>query len=471
VCDSLSERFYPYLSLYDIQLGELRPDNRLNLLKSKRDRRMALTFQSEDILRMYIHDIRVSGFSSRNGLLSVILPLQIKKIRQWTMLQVSRPTFDYDGRSTGQGWAGQLSTSGFASRLEYGVEIGRHRLGASVSGSQLRGRNQAFTIGKFPHSQTDSRMNRFFLDLLEPTFSHNVTYDLQDRSWDVETGGILALSARSRLGMTVRLQNREIGGEAHTTNSGTKTELQGVRLTDLTFVVASRRFIISAEHRFRRRWRVLTEAGHTTDRLQLDLRPRDVPVSEDGVTLDFTELGNGSGSRRSVDLKVTNTWIKSESFQLSGLMGWGRSTYRSDATGTTPVLGFRFGAIPISHSGAVKTSGTITSWVTAAHTSKRWRRFGLIAGAMVARAGVTTETRADANLEFGLIDRSVRVVSHSGMTLLRFYVAPSVSVAKVLRVRYRATQHAALVEGEKIRVEGGRFRGGSVHVLTLMFHY
>jgi hypothetical protein len=44
------------------------------------------------------------------------------------------------------------------------------------------GHNQQFTIGAFPHSEADRRKNRFFLDLLRPTFGRQIAYGVQDRN-------------------------------------------------------------------------------------------------------------------------------------------------------------------------------------------------------------------------------------------------------------------------------------------------
>lgn len=470
-CDSLSERVYPLFNLSAIQPNDIEPTLRFNLWQNRREGLAVLSFEEEDIFRKYIGKIRIANVSNRNLLLTLSLPLTVGRTRHWVTLQGSKGAFDYDGRSHSPGWRGRLSASGRASRLEYGVDLGRHRLVASVSWSRTSRNDQPFTISKFPHSETDRSLNRFFLDLLEPTFGQQVTYGLQDRSLNFEAGGILAVSDQSRLGVTAHLQNQETRANIRHTNTGSKTELQGTRRTDLLLKLDFRRYALSLERRVGQRWLVQGELGYATDRLGLELTPHNVPLSPRGVPLDFTELGNGSGSRRGVDLKARGAWVRSDRFRLAMVFGWGRSTYRGEAAGTTPVLGFRFGALPIAHKGDANLSGTIVSWAGGSQVQKQWGKIRLNSGVMLVRAEVTTRTLADADLEFGLYVHPVRDLSPYWMTLFRIFAAPSVQILPAVRAGYRATQHVVLLKGErkKVKVEGEKIRGGTFHTVMLAY--
>ena len=470
-CDRLSEGLFPVFNLFDVEFDDIRPAHRINLWRDVREGYVVLSFEEEDLLRKYVKDTRIAGVSNRNVSLSVGLPVITKRTRQWVKLLVSKEAFHYDGRSRGPDWTGRLGASGLTARLEYGVGIGRHRVAASVSSVGLDGNNQRFTIGKFPHSETDNSMNRFLLDLLEPTFGREVVYGMQDRDRGFEAGGILAVTERSRLEATVRLQDRKVDVAIRYINTGAKAELQGTRRVDLVLDLVSRRYVLAFEQRVRKYWLIRSEVGCTTNRMRLDLTPRDVPLSSGGVTLDLAELGNGSGSRRAVDLKVQGSWIRFDRFRLAMLLGWGRSSYGGEGAGTTPVLGFTFGVLPIAHRGEADLSGTIITWFGGSQIQKPWRRFRLDAGVVVARAKVENRTTADAQMEFGLYVRPVRDVAPYRLMLFRFYASPSVVLSRAIRVGYRATQHVAQLRGEqeRVRLAGERTRGGTIHTLVLEY--
>ena len=470
-CDSFSERLYPLFNLFDIQFDDIRSGHRLNLWQSRREKLVTFLFRGEDLYRKYLRGVRVASLSNRNMRLGISLPVTRGRTRHGLKLQMSRGALHYDGRSRGLGWRGALGVTGYSPRLEYVLDTGRHQLGVSASWSRFNGQDQLFAIQKFPHSETDREMNQLFLDLLGPTFGREITYGLRDEMWDLETGWLWALSGRNRLGMTVHLQRQKTGAEIWYLNTGPKAQFQGRRRTDLLLKVGSRRYVLTYEHRIRQRWRLRGEVGYTVEGLRLRLTPQDVPLSSVGIPLDLAELANGRGNRQGIDLKARGTWSRLDHFHMTMFLGWGRSVYKGQGKGTTPVLGFQLGVLPVAHKGEVDLPGTMASYVGGAQAHKRWGRVRLNAGAMLAQAGVKVQTRADAQLEFGLYVHPVRDVSRYRMTLLQLYATPSVQVSDKIRVAYQITQHA----GKKRKVEEvepireGKVRGGMVH--TLMLEY
>jgi len=469
-CDSLCGTVLPFLNLFDVQGDDACSGRWLDLWREKQERGIAFSFREEDLFRKHAGEVRLADFSRRSGALAVSLPVTRGKVSHHFQLEVRGDGFQYAGRARGESWSGELGTTGMAGQVRYTAAKDGNRLGLSVSWERDSGEDQEVRLEEFPHARDDRNMNRFFLDLLEPTFGRDIEYDWDDGGFKVEGGGVWTLPGGDRVGLKLRREDRHSRSEVTYTNSGSRQELRGRRRADLEQRWTGWRGEMAVEHLLTPRWSLLPELGFASRRWEGKVRQRDVPESAREVLLDLLELGAGEGRWREIDLKARGTWVRSERLSAELVLGWGRSTYSWEGEGTTPVLGFSLKALPISHRGRADLSGSVSSRFGGIRAKRGWRRFRLDVGAMAARAEVETRTRADAEMEFGLFVSPVRDVSVFEVDLYRLFFAPSARLPGSGRLEYQITQYLAdLTERGKPRVKrpDEKTRGGTIHLLTL----
>ena len=475
-CDILSEVVLPLLNLADVDYADVSQEPGLDLWRELAGSRVSLRFRGEDVLRKYVDGVRVARLANRNSLLTIGLErLSEGGRRHGLTLQASGGALEYDGRDSDGDWSGGVGTTNLYSRLEYRLEAGRHRAGVGISRSRSSGRDEQVSIERFRSSKTDVRMNRFFWDLLEPTFGRELGFTWRDRRWELDAGWLVALSKRSRFGLAARLREGRPRTEVHYINDGAMVELRGLRRADAPQTVQNRRLSLAYEHRFRPDLLASGEAAYTRQRLRTRVVQRDVPRSDSGVILDVLKLGSAAGSRAGVDLKARTRWRRSKQSSLVVAAGWGRATYDAEGEASTPVLGLSLRTIPIAHRADASLSGTIETWFAAAHGERNWARMALRAGGLAARSQIEAQTRANAHMEFGLFVAPVSAVSVYDVAVYRLFLAPSMRLWAGIGLDYQVTQylvhvdrHEPAPEPEPEREE--KVRGGMVHTLTLTYN-
>lgn len=469
-CDSLCGTVLPFLNLFDVQKDGACSGRRLDLWREEQERWIAFSFREEDLFRKHAGEVRLADFSRRSGVLAISLPVTRGKVSHRFQLELRRDRFQYAGMTRGESWSGELGTTEMAGRVQYTAAKGGRRLGLSVSWGRDSGGDQEVRLEEFPHAGNDRNMNRFFLDLLEPTFGRDIKYDWDDWGLEVEGGGVWTLPGRDRVGLKLRLEDRRPRSEVTYINSGSRKELRGRRQADLEQRWRGWRGEMAVEHLLTPRWSLRPELGFANQRWEGEVRQRDVPESARGVLLDLLELGVGEGRWREIDLKMRGTWVRSERLSAELVLGWGRSTYSWEGEGTTPVLGFSLKTLPISHRGRADLSGSVSSRFGGIRAKRGWRRFRLDVGAMAVRTDVEARTWADAEMEFGLSVSSVRDVSVFEVDLYRLFFAPSAQLPGSGRLEYQVTQYLAdLTKRGKPREKrpDEKTRGGTIHLLTL----
>jgi hypothetical protein len=472
-CDSLSEVVLPLLNLADVDYADVSPDPGLDLWREPAGSRVSLRFRDEDVLRKYVDGVRVARLANRSSLLTIGLErLSEGGRRHGLTLQASGGALEYDGRDSDGDWSGGAGTRDRYSRLEYRLEAGRHRAGVGISRSRSSGRDQQVSIERFRSSKTDVRMNRFFWDLLEPTFGREIDFTWRDHRWELDAGWLVALSRRTRFGLAARLQEARPRTEVHYVNDGAMAELRGLRRADVRQKLQNLRLSLAYEHRFRPDWLAWGEAAYTRQRLRATVVQRDVPRSDSGVILDVLELGSGAGTREGVDLKARARWRRSKQSSLVTTVGWGRATYDAEGEGSTPVLGLSLRTLPIAHRADTNLSGTIETWFAGVHWERNWSRMALRAGGLAARSEIEAQTRANAHMAFGLFVAPVSAASEYDVAVYRLFLAPSARLWARICLDYQATQYLANVNRREPEPEPQRqekIRGGMIHTLTLTY--
>ena len=472
--DSLSESVLPLFSIVGVQDRQRGAFGNFDLWREvEGEKWLVFSVGREDIFRKYVRGVRVADLGKRGGALALFLSKGAGRSRHGAKMVISRSAFEYGGRSRERGWSGELSAVDWAGRLEYVLDRERYRAGFSAVRYRSSGRDQRFNLEAFHRSPTDQRMNEFFWELLEPTFGEEIDYSWEDSGWDVEVGGRADLAEGERLGVTVRWRERGPRADVRYFNSGSKAALSGLRRADLRQEFSRRRYELAYQRRLGRDGRGRAEWGYVRRRLGLRALQRDVPQSASGVLLDRVELGDGRGSGRGLDMKVRVMWERPARLHLEAVLGWGRSSYEARGQGSTPVLGFRLRTLPISHQADADLAGEVETGFGGVLVRQAWRGMRLEVGTLSARAQVEARTRADAQMEFGLIVRPVRDVSRYRVWLHRFSAAPSVQLSDRLLAEYQVAQYLVdIIDRDRVGPKPERdekTRGGLVQILTLKY--
>ena len=470
-----TDRLAPLLDVLGIDCRECPAGARLDLWQEPSARRVSFSVGGEDLYRRYVRRVRVAGVSGRSSRFTLALPMSAGGARHQLELQVSREAFRYRGHGADGAWSGGLHDSGWAGRVSYLVDRGRHRFGASGRWSHSAETGQRIRFEQFHRSDTDPDMNQYFWDLLEPTFGPEVTVDWRARSRGVETGWRVALSPRSRLGLTVGGEQWRPEADIGYVNTGSKDQLRGPRAAAVRQELENVRCVLAYESRWGEPWQLRAGLGYLGQRLRGRVAQRDVPRSDSGVILDQVELGSEEADQRGLRLGVGGAWTPSQRTGVRAGLGWARSTFDADGIGTTPVLGFRLLALPIAHRAEADLSGRISTWTGSAAWEKRWGRARLGVGALAARVDLEARTRADVEMEFGLYVAPVRDRAHYRLALWRFYLAPEVRLQDDLWCVFRITQYLAgltdIDRDEPLRPGPGvDSRGGRVLAMTLSYN-
>ena len=198
-CGELADSVLPLLNLSDIQPDAACSSGRLDLWCTECERGVSLSLRGEDLYRRYVGGVRVAGLSGRSAWVTLSLPVMLGQGVHDTQVQIAGSNIDLEGRTRDPGWSGRLNVEGSACQLRHAISQGRHRGAVSVSWSRSSAPDQEVHLDRFHRSQSDARMNRFFWDLLEPTFGDRVHYWAKDRSWGVDAGWLVGLSERDQV--------------------------------------------------------------------------------------------------------------------------------------------------------------------------------------------------------------------------------------------------------------------------------
>ncbi len=206
--------------------------------------------------------------------------------------------------------------------------------GAGLKYQQNRGSSE-FNIVQYPTSD-DPVLNRYFLQWLEPTFGRQIQGKMKDSGVELTLWGAFPLKTEQRLQIALSTDWDWHELQAAYVNSTDHPELQGRRRigwplksreTILTLCVQNLPGRIQA-----------VEGGLFVNRLELEID------NHFSGTTDFSSLGRGDGQRQGIFLEA-----KAPTEHLELVAGLAGARYTGHLTVNTPVLGFVYYILPISH--------------------------------------------------------------------------------------------------------------------------
>ena len=432
-----------------------------------------VAFDDEDLLRRYVDGARTADLSTRQVRMTAILPFP-GAANQWLQVETAAGGGGFSGQGRGRDWSGALATDRSVGGLAYRRHGSSHRLTAGLRWGRERGGDQAVNLYDFHTSATDSRMNRYFWDLLEPTLGDELTYTWDQESLGVDMGWSIELDEHHRLGVQGSWRRRTPNAVIDHVNDGSRQELRGPRRTDVDQDTRENRLVIGVEQRLGSATRLRGEAGFTARHASSLARQRDVPRSDSGVLLDIIELGRGRADQRGADVSLRGTRDVSAHLRYEGAITWARSELTAEGVGSTPVLGYSLRTLPISHGGTFSLTGDLTTWAVDTGVELRCRTFGAALSGLALRSRYRGHTTADAQMEFGLIVTPVDRVAAYDLHLFRLALAPWLRLPSSMELEYEITQYAGRLRDRDAdpdpQASASTHRGGRIHSLRFRLY-
>ncbi|HPC35133.1 MAG TPA: hypothetical protein P5268_01430 [Candidatus Marinimicrobia bacterium] len=244
-------------------------------------------------------------------------------------------------------------------------------------------------ITSFPHSD-DELTNKYFFDLLEPTFGQELTNTLNIDQTGYSLWASLPLNNKYSLGLAIRATEFDFHWRILYINSGEKAALAGQRQIDLP---------INGLNYY---YRLFLNSGQSLMKdVSVMFFSNDFDYFIDNNRPHFTDLdtlGLGYIDRDGYAIQFT---LGKRLFETSG--GLSYSNYKSDIFLSTPVLGFQWGIAPIFHSADLKFSyGHSFSQQIGFGTNFNWQNVNFQVGALYSHTLFDFWLKGKANLMMGI---------------------------------------------------------------------
>ena len=453
---SLARRFITLLlsstalSALEVSAGDLIGELGSDLLLPERQqvatsvserRQLSLHTQTENVFNRRVGDVLVADADGQRSNVLVLLPFRRAGLEQHVGLRLSVGGLDVTGRSRDPGWNSRLGGDGLGFEAGYAVTRGRHSLSVELGGRSFDGDERAVRLERFHRAKNRLTMNELFWDLLEPTLSDRVDYRWTWQTWSGSGTWRAALSDVDRVGASLRLGSSSTDAVVTYHNTGDREELRGDRVVDLEHPTDEAHLALFYERQLNASWSGRVGLGARSRTLDTGLVQRDVPVSERDVTLDFFELGVAGVEYDRRHLALSATWHGRLHRRATFTAGRITAEYDGHFDGVTPVLGFTVLALPISHGANGTATGTLDSWVMSVSGERLWESLSLAARLDGSWTELDARSRAEAEMEFGLIVSPHRSDRRFQLDFYRLELKPAWMLSRSLRAQLLLRQY------------------------------
>jgi len=289
----------------------------------------------DDIYRKIINQVATLTISEQTNTLQFNLPFRLGQTSQLINIGAERNFSNFNNLDDNASLVSrcQITHTNFSTlwamaykHIHFGCGLDYNRNSAPFS----------INITSFPHSE-DELTNKYFFDLLEPTFGQELTNTLKIDQTGYSLWTSLPLNSKYSLGLALRVTEYDFHWRIRYINSGEKAALAGQRQIDLPINGSNYyyRLALNADQSF------------VKDISVMFLR-NDFDYYIDNNRPHFTDLdtlGLGCIDREGYAIQFT---LGKRLLEVSG--GLSYADYESDIFLSTPVLGFEWGIAPIFHS-------------------------------------------------------------------------------------------------------------------------
>ena len=409
-------------------------------------RQVALSMQTENVFNRRVGDVVVADVDGHRHDASLLMPFRRAGLDQRLGLRLSVGGFDVTGRSRNPAWNSRLGGADLGLYGSYAVRRRRHAFSVEFGGRSFDGDQRAIHLERFHHVNDDESMNQLFWDLLEPTLSDEIDYGWTRRVWSGAGAWYISLSDIDRLGVSLRFSSSSSDAAVTYHNTGDRLELRGDRVVDLKQPTRELSIALAYDRQLNTAWSGRIMAGARSRSLYAGFAQRDVPVSERDVTIDFLELGAVATEYDRRHLAVSATWHGCRKRQATFTAGRMAAEYDGRFDGVTPVLGFTLLALPVSHGANGTTTGTLDSWVTSVSGEQHWGSLSLAASVDGSWTELETRSRAEAEMEFGLIVTPYQSNRRFQLDFYRLELKPAWMLSRSLQAQLSFRQYIIEVE-------------------------
>jgi hypothetical protein len=345
--------------------------------------------------------------------------------------------------------------------LTWSAIPGNYIIGVGIQINRFRTQD-SIRVTAFPRSK-DYLANRYFFDLLKPTFGQNLADSLCWRNFELSLGGAIHLKSGPWLGLMVTYGAAAGTGSLEYINTGKKAALQGARRIDVPLTTQHRALNLTLKPEGRPCQEFALIVQQDESGIYLDNNPPSF--------IDFDSLGEGEWRR--ILVGASCQW-QLQKWQLR--IGLATARYHLEFFLRTPVLGFEWGILPIAHAANLRFSQSSScSQQISIRRKYDWRQLTFDASMTYTHARYDFFVKGQADLEFGLTtapldypyqyalhlwEINLGVVWHLGDVSLQYGFCQLFPYGKRLD---RSPIHLS-VEKERMKYT---YRGGQRHLISL----
>jgi len=302
---------------------------------------IAVSAGYDDIYRKKITSKTALTLAEQSNELRLRWPFRIDQTNQIVTAEVARNFSYFNNLDDQTNLVSRCQITNTFFSTSWALTFGVGHFGGSFESSRS---STPFTIDiiSFPQSE-DSRTNKYFFDLLEPTFGRELINTLSLEKSGFSLYASTRLNRRYRIGISMRYADFDSDCRINYINSGQKAALAGQRRID---------FPINGVDKFYR-FSLLSDQTFLKD-LSITFFSDKFNYFIDNNRPDITDLktlGQGDIGRSG---SAINFITEKRNIEIFG--GLSLATYDLDVSLNTPVIGFQWGIIPISHAATIDIS-------------------------------------------------------------------------------------------------------------------
>jgi hypothetical protein len=360
---------------------------------------------------------------------------------------------------------------------EYGHRGKKYNLGISL-GLQHMVHSNRVAINHYPDGEDDWLLNRYFYDLLQPTFGNTIDIDMTLNrigfigEYFYKAQGLLDIGAKFSL---TQLDNKANVRYFNSTEklSGDKTIGTPFKNTNFSLQLMTISSIQKAQIRL--------FFSLDRSRYALDLIPENPSKSGD-VFIDYTNLGSCSLKRSGYSLGLGVTYPVSESIDITLGNGFSSDYWQGRGTVYTPVLGFEI--LPIAHyfKGTV-SAGTATNHLQLQFNHQPWQRFLYRFHLGWLAAKVRPQWQGTAYMEFGIDNQQYNEQKTYNADIFVLAFSPTLKLFKKWSVHYALSQLIPLIKeggtppaqkpqpSAETQPAKSKISGGRIHQFIISYNF
>jgi hypothetical protein len=362
---------------------------------------------------------------------------------------------------------------------EFSYAGNRNKVGFSL-GFQHMGHSNRLTIDHYQGSEDDWLLNRYFYDLLQPTFGNRIDLTMNINRFAFTGEYLHAIGDRVEVG--TKLSFMQLKNQANLSYFNSTEKLAGEKVISTPF--ANRNYslqilALTAIRKTQLRFFLSLDRSRYT----LELNPENPSKSGD-IYIDYTDLGNCSLNRTGYGFGLGVTYPVTTGLQLTISNAFAWDSWRGEGTVYTPVLGFEI--LPIAH----YFEGTISAATTTNHLQlnlkhQPWQRFLYHFQLGWLAAKLKPQWQGTAYMEFGIDNQNFDDHKQYTGNIFVLKLCPTVKLFQNWTMGYALSQWIPLFkEKDKPPVPAlqpqppleslspkSRSAGGRIHQLIITYNF